>query len=56
LLAEVDAVGTPDSILRWDRELLAKKYDCGVRRGRGRPGTAAEIVRLVVEMATRSVD
>jgi putative transposase len=40
--------------LRWYRELVAKKYDGSARRGPGRPGTAAEIVRLLVEMATRN--
>ena len=53
-LAEVATIATPDTILRWYRELVAKKYDGSARRGPGRPGTAAEIVRLVVEMATQN--
>ena len=53
-LGEVASLATPDTILRWYRELVAKKYDGSSTRGPGRPGTAAEIVRLLVEMATRN--
>jgi hypothetical protein len=53
-LGSVASVATPDTILRWYRELVATKYDGSRRRGPGRPGTAAEIVRLLVEMATRN--
>jgi hypothetical protein len=53
-LGSVARVATPDTILRWYRELVARKYDGSQRRGPGRPGTAAEIVRLLVEMATRN--
>ena len=35
-------------------ELVAKKYDGIARRGPSRPRTAAEIVRLLMEMATRN--
>ena len=52
-LAEVATIATPDTILRWYRELVAKKYDGSARRRPGRPRTAAEIVRLLVEMATQ---
>src|SRR5579863_2997877 len=53
-LSDVASVATPDTILRWYRELVAKKYDGSQRRGPGRPRTAAEIVRLLVEMATQN--
>src|SRR5579863_5056830 len=53
-LAEVATIATPDTILRWYRQLVAKKYDGSALRGPGRPRTAAEIVRLLVEMATRN--
>jgi hypothetical protein len=53
-LGELATIATPDTILRWYRELVAKKYDGSGRRGPGRPRTAAEIVRLLVEMATRN--
>ena len=55
-LSEVATLATPDTILRWYRELVAKKYDGSARRGPGRPRKAAEIVRLLVEMATRNTD
>ncbi len=42
------------TILRWYRELVAKKYEGSARRGHGRPRTAAEIIRLLVEMARRN--
>jgi hypothetical protein len=32
---------TPDTTLRWYRELIAAKYDGAARRGAGRPETAA---------------
>ena len=47
-------IATPDTILRWYRELVARKYDGSARRGPGRPRTATEIVRLLVEMAIRN--
>jgi putative transposase len=42
-LAEVATIATPDTILRWYRQLVAKKYDGSALRGPGRPRTAAEI-------------
>jgi transposase InsO family protein len=53
-LGEVATIATPETILRWYRELVSKKYDGSARRGPGRPRTATEIVRLLVEMATRN--
>jgi putative transposase len=53
-LAEAAMIATPDTIVRWYGELVAKKYDGSARRGPGRPHTAAEVVRLLVEMATRN--
>ena len=47
-------IATPDTILRWYRELVAAKYDGSKKRGPGRPKKAAEIVRLLLEMATRN--
>jgi hypothetical protein len=35
-LAEVATIAPPDTILRWYRELVAKKYDSSTRRGPGR--------------------
>ena len=53
-LSDVATLATPDTILRWYRELVTKKYDGSARRGPGRPRKAAEIARLLVEMATRN--
>jgi transposase InsO family protein len=49
-LEEVAAIVTPDTILRWHRRLVARKWTYAKRRG-GRPGVPAEIRRLVVRMA-----
>ena len=50
-LTGVAGIVTPDTILRWYRRLIAKKYDGSAHRGRGRPATAREIAELVVRMA-----
>ena len=49
-LGEVATIVTPDTILRWHRQLIARKWTYAKRRG-GRPGVLAEIRRLVVRMA-----
>ena len=51
VLGEVGSLVTPDTILRWYRRLVAKKYDGSGRRGPGRPKTVAEIVDLVIRIA-----
>jgi putative transposase len=50
-LAAVATIASPETILRWYRELVAKKYDGSQQRGQGRPKTAAEIAALVVRIA-----
>ena len=45
---------TPDTILRWYRELIAKKYDGTSQREGGRPGTVTSLQRLVVQFATEN--
>jgi hypothetical protein len=56
VLATVAGIVTPDTILRWYRRLIARKYDgAGNRcRRRGRPPTAAEIAKLVVRLASEN--
>ena len=49
-LHDVATIVTPDTILRWHRQLIARKWTYATRRG-GRPGVLAEIRRLVVRMA-----
>ena len=51
VLREVAGVVTPDTILRWYRKLIAKKYDGSKKRGPGRPRTEKEIADLVVRIA-----
>lgn len=50
-LAAVATIASPETILRWYRELVAKKYDGSERRGPGRPRKREEIAELVVRMA-----
>ncbi len=45
---------TPDTILRWYRRLVAKKYDGAKTRRPGRPTTKPDIVALVVRMANEN--
>ena len=42
---------TPDTLLRWYRNLVATKYDGSKQRGPGRPRTKQDITDLVVKMA-----
>jgi len=51
LLAEVCGVVTPDTILRWHRRLIARKYDGSSRRRSGRPRVVEVIRELAVRMA-----
>ena len=51
-LSEFAGLVTPDTILRWYRELIARKYDGSARRRIGRPAVAADVKQLVVRMAT----
>ncbi|MET0168421.1 MAG: hypothetical protein ABW318_25950 [Vicinamibacterales bacterium] len=44
---------TPDTILRWHRELVARKWTYARQRP-GRLGVRGEIRRLVIRMATES--
>ena len=53
-LKEIARIVTPQTLLRWHRELVAKKYDSSRRRRRGRPTTPEEITQLVVRMATEN--
>ena len=51
LLASVAGIVTPDTILRWYRKLIAKKYDGTAKRGPGRPKTKPDIAELLLWMA-----
>jgi hypothetical protein len=49
-LRQVATIVTPDTILRWHRHLIARKWTYAPKR-LGRPGAIKEIRRLVVRMA-----
>jgi transposase InsO family protein len=53
VLRRVATIVTPDTILRWHRELIARKWTYARQRP-GRPAARAEIRRLVVRMATEN--
>ena len=55
-LRDVETLVTPDTLLRWHRQLIVKKYDGSGRRGPGRPPIMQEIRRLIVRMATENRD
>jgi putative transposase len=46
---------TPDTILRWYRRLIARKYDGSKSRRPGRPRTAQDIAEVVIRMAKANV-
>jgi putative transposase len=51
-LRELTIIVTPDTIMRWHRELVAKKWDFSHLRKRiGRPRTKQEKVELILRMA-----
>ena len=50
-LGKLGCIVTPDTILRWYRELIAKKYDGSKQRRPGRPRKPEELRALVVRMA-----
>ncbi len=50
-LKELACIVTPDTLLRWHRELIAKKYDGSLKRKPGRPRSSQEIQALIVQMA-----
>lgn len=51
LLGEICTLVTPDTILRWHRQLIARKYNGSAKRRVGRPRVMEEIRRLVMRMA-----
>jgi transposase InsO family protein len=50
VLSQVATIVSPDTILRWHRQLIARKWTYATRRS-GRSGILAEIRRLIVRMA-----
>jgi hypothetical protein len=52
-LAAVATIVTPETLLAWQRKLIARKYDGAAGRRPGRPRTDHEIESLVIQMAWR---
>lgn len=53
-LKDIAELVTPDTLLRWYRKLIGKKYDGSRRRSSGRPRVTETIRELVVRMATEN--
>jgi hypothetical protein len=54
-LEEISTIVTPETLLCWHRELVARKWDYSQQRQKvGRPPIAKEIVELVLRMAKES--
>src|SRR5947209_15415328 len=53
-LADLATIVTPETLLRWHRQLVAQKYDGSARRCPGRPRMRSEIEQLVVQMANEN--
>src|ERR1700693_70142 len=51
-LREIATIATPDTLLRWHRQLIARKWTYA--KGCGRHGVLFEIRQLVVRMATEN--
>jgi putative transposase len=52
MLDKLATIVTPDTILRWHRELVARHWDYSKhRKSSGRPPVALEIIQLVLRMA-----
>ena len=48
---DIGTLVTPDTLLRWYRRLISRKYDGSKARKPGRPKTAADIEQLILQMA-----
>ena len=53
-LRELGTIVTPETLFRWHRELVARKWTFIERRRPGRPRTGAELAALVVRMAAEN--
>jgi putative transposase len=53
-LRELDPIVTPETLLRWHRELVANKWTLLERRQPGRPRTKLDIEELVVRIANEN--
>lgn len=53
-LRELDTVVTPETLMRWYRTLVARKWTYPRRRSPGRPRSRSTLVDLIVRMATEN--
>ncbi len=53
-LNHVASIVTPDTLLRWYRQLVAKKYDGSARRKPGRPPLKADLESLILKLARKN--
>ena len=51
-LSKLETLVTPDTLLRWYRRLVARKYDGSARRSRSQRRQTVDIVELVLRMAS----
>jgi hypothetical protein len=49
-LLQLDTLVSPDTLMRWHRRLIARKWDFSKQRGPGRPGIMREISQLIVRV------
>jgi putative transposase len=55
LLDEIGTLFSPDTILRWHRQLVAQKWDHSDKRGTmGRPATPQDVVDLILQFASEN--
>jgi len=55
-LAEICTVFSPDTLLRWHRNLIARKYDGSKRRGMGRPQISDKLRSAIIDVAKDNRD
>lgn len=53
-LAQITNLVSPHTLRTWLRKLVASKYDSSKKRSSGRPSTAEEIAKFIVQMATEN--
>jgi hypothetical protein len=55
-LREITTIVTPDTILRWHRQLIAQKWDYSAcRQGKlGRPPVSKQVIELMLQMASEN--
>ncbi len=54
VLTQLSTIVTPDTLLRWYRRLVARKYDGSSRKRPGRPPVPDELEQLVLKLASEN--